>query len=136
MSPGPGPDERSPGGPGPASFRNSGVYISGSSVSGSAVAAGSGPIDQRVTGTAEADALASIDRLLEELKAGASALDPGEAEAVADDTDRLSAEIHHRKPDRDSISFLLKRLTGRVGAVAALLANVEQIRQLVTTLVH
>ena len=103
---------------------------------GSAIAAGPGPISQRVTGPAEPGLLASIDRLLEELKAGALVLDPAEAEAVADDAGRLSAEIRHRKPDRDSISFLLGRLTRRVGAVAALLANVDHVRELVSTLVH
>lgn len=136
MSRVPGPDGPPPGGTGPGAFHNSGVYISGGSVSGSAIAAGSGPIDQRITGAADADVLASIDRLLEELKAGASVLDPGEAEAVADDAGRLSAEIHHRKPDRDSISFLLARLTRRAGAVAALLANVDHVRELVTALMH
>ena len=135
MSSVPGQDGPPPGGTGPGAFHNSGVYISGASVPGSAIAAGPGPINQRVTGPAEPGLLASIDRLLEELKAGALELDPAEAEAVADDG-RLSAEIRHRKPDRDSISFLLGRLTRRVGAVAALLANVDHVRELVTTLVH
>jgi len=124
------------GSTGPGSFRNSGVYISGSTVSGSAVAAGSGPIAQQVSGVAGADARAAIDRLLDELKNGATALDADQAEAVVDDADRLSAEIHHRRPDRDSIFFLLSRLTQRVGAVAALLANVDRVRELVTALLH
>ncbi len=136
MSSVPGQDGPPPGGTGPGAFHNSGVYISGASVAGSAIAAGSGPISQRVTGPAEPGLLASIDRLLEELKAGALVLDPAEAEAVADDAGRLSAEIRHRKPDRDSISFLLGRLTSRAGAVAALLATVDHVRELVTTLVH
>lgn len=125
-----------PGSTGPGAFHNSGVYISGSNVSGSAVAAGSGPIDQQVTSTSAADALATIDRLLEDLKNGAAELDAERAEAVVDDADRLSAEIHHRRPDRDSILFLLSRLTARAGGVAALLANVDRVRDLVTALVH
>jgi hypothetical protein len=133
MSDGYGPP---PGSTGPGTFHNSGVYISGSNVSGSAVAAGSGPIDQHVTSTPAADTLATIDRLLEELKNGATELDAEQAEAVVDDADRLRAEIHHRRPDRDSVLFLLSRLTQRVGAVAALLANVDRVRELVTALVH
>ena len=133
MSDGYGPP---PGGAGPGAFHNSGVYISGSTVSGSAVAAGSGPIGQHVTSTPAADALAAIDRLLEELKNGATELDAEQAEAVVDDADRLSGEIRHRRPDRDSVLFLLSRLSQRVGGVAALLANVDRVRELVMALVH
>ena len=125
-----------PGSSDPGSFHNSGVYITGTSVSGAAIAAGSGRIDQQVTQTAAAGALATIEHLLEELKEGAAVLGTEQAEAVVDDADRLSAEFHHRKPDRDSISFLLGRISRRVGGVAALLANVEHIRELVTALVH
>jgi hypothetical protein len=124
-----------PGSPGPGAFPQPSVHISGGNVSGSAIAAGQGARAQ-VFSTASPGTLATIDRLLEELKDGATVLDTEQAEAVVDDADRLSAEFHHRKPDQDSISLLLGRISRRVSGVAALLATVDHIKELVAALVH
>lgn len=124
-----------PESPGPGAFPQSSVHISGGNVSGSAIAAGQGARAQAFS-TAAPRTLATIDRLLEELKDGAAVLDAEQAEAVVDDADRLSAELHHRKPDRDSIGLLLGRISRRAGGVAALLANVDHIKELVAALVH
>jgi hypothetical protein len=116
---------------------NSGVYISGGTFSGAAVAAGAGAQAQQVSyGLDNSETLARIDRLLQELRDGATLLEADEAEAVVDDVGRLSAEVHHPRPDRDSLSRLLGRVTARLGSAATLLATVDQVKDLVTSLLR
>jgi hypothetical protein len=116
---------------------NSGVYIGGGTFSGAAMAAGAGAQAHQVSyGLDGSGTLARIDRLLRELRDGAAMLEDGEAEAVVDDVERLSAEVHHRKPDRDSLSRLLGRITARLGSAATLLATVDQVKDLITSLLR
>lgn len=135
--PGAGPGSSPGNNTGSGTGASAGFAITGSTISGSAIAMGAGSRAQQVSyGTDSSGTLAQIDRLLQELREGAAGLEADQAEAVADDVERLEAEIHRRKPDRDSIGLLLGRLAQRVGAAAALLANVEQVRELITALLH
>jgi hypothetical protein len=115
-------------------FYNTGVNISGNSASNIAFGAGA-----QVTVTqnqAAADTLQRIDRLLGELEAGARALPPAEAEDALDEIERVKAEVHHRKPNAESIRLTLTRLSGAVGGAVGLLAKVSEVADLVTHLVH
>src|ERR1700759_5685844 len=122
---------------GPGSMGNSGIYIGGGTFSGAAFAAGDGAHAQQVSaGLNHSETLAQIDRLLQQLRDGASALAADEAEAVADDVDRIGAEVHHRKPDPDGLSRLLGRITARLGSAVPLLAVADQLKDLITALLH
>jgi hypothetical protein len=122
---------------GPEAMGNSGIYIGGGTFTGAAFAAGAGAHAQQFSaGLDHAETLAQIDRLLQQLRDGASALAADEAEAVADDVERIGAEVHHRKPDQDSLSRLLGRITARLGPAVPLLTVVDQLKDLITTLLH
>jgi hypothetical protein len=83
------------------------------------------------------DPLARLDRAIQELTAAAaSELGPEQAEQVRDDGGRLIDEARRQRPDRDMVSLLLKRLTARVGSVAALLEGVDRIKDLIIPLLH
>jgi hypothetical protein len=113
---------------------NSGVYISGGNVSGP-VAAGRGA--QAVQFNAGGnETVQRIDQLLTELEALARTLTPEQADDVADEAGRLHAEVHHRRPNAESIRLILGRMARAVAGTAALAANVEQINALITQLVH
>jgi hypothetical protein len=112
---------------------NSGVYISGGVVSGP-IAAGKGAQATQV-GQA-ADILGQIDVLLRAMTDETRALEPGRAEDAMDDIDRVRAEIHHRKPDLESVRRLLTRLAVTAGSAVGLLAKIDEVRDLVTQLVH
>lgn len=127
----PGPSAAEPG-----RVINTGIYISGGSVSGPVGAGDRARAIQVTQGANAGDALARIDRLLRELEAGASVLEDKQAEAVIDDAQRLHAEAHHRRPNADMIGQLLARLTARVSSAAALLATVEQVKELITAVLR
>jgi len=55
---------------------------------------------------------------------------------MAEDVDRLRAEVHHRQPDRKTLSRLIGRITARLASAAALLATVDQVKDLITTLLR
>ena len=82
------------------------------------------------------DPLEMIDRLLSKLEADAGVLDGEPAEELIDNAKRLHTEIHSHKPSAASIRALLARLTTGASSTAALLATVEQIRQLVSVILH
>lgn len=87
-----------------------------------------------VSGTG--DPLEMIDRLLGKLETDAGMLDGERAEDLIDDAKRLHTEIHSRKPSAASIRTLLARLTTTASSAATLLATVEQIRELVSAILH
>ena len=82
------------------------------------------------------DPLEMIDRLLRKLEADAGTLDGEQAEDVLDDAKRLHTEVHSRRPSAEGIRALLARLTTATGSTATLLATVEQIKELVSAILH
>ena len=82
------------------------------------------------------DPLEMIDRLLRKLEADAGMLDGERAEELIDDAKRLHTEVHSHKPSAAGIRALLARLTTATSSTATLLATVEQIRELVSAIMH
>lgn len=125
--------------------RYPGAEAAGSEVSnefhigGSVGAIATGPYGQ-ATGTVYSsgtgDPLEMIDRLLRKLEADAGMLEGEQAEDVLDDVQRLHTEVHSRRPSAESIRLMLSRLTKATSSTAALLATVEQIRELVSAILH
>jgi hypothetical protein len=89
-----------------------------------------------VYGSAAGDPLEIIDRLLRKLEADAGMLGGEQAEDVLDDAQRLHTEVHSRRPSGESIRLLLSRLTKATSSTAALLATVEQIKDLISAILH
>ncbi len=113
---------------------NSDIYIGGNV--GAFATGDHAQATQNIYGSDSGDPLEMIDRLLRKLEADASMLDGQQAEDVVDDVQRLHAEVHSRRPSAESIRAIFSRLTMATGSTAALLANVEQIRQLVGAILH
>jgi hypothetical protein len=89
-----------------------------------------------VYGSAAGDPLEMIDRLLRKLAADAGQLDGEQAEDVLDDAQRLHTEVHSRRPSTESIRLMLSRLTTATSSTATLLATVEQIKELISAILH
>jgi hypothetical protein len=108
-------------------------------IGGSVGAIATGPHGQ-ATGTVYSsgadDPLEMIDRLLRKLEADAGTLEGEQAEDVLDDVQRLHTEVHSRRPSAESIRLMLSRLTTATSSTAALLATVEQIKELVSAILH
>jgi hypothetical protein len=69
------------------------------------------------------------------------ALDAGQLEGeqtedVLDDAQRLHTEVHSRRPSAGSIRLMLSRLTTATSSTASLLATVEQIKELISAILH
>jgi hypothetical protein len=108
-------------------------------IGGSVGAIATGPHGE-ATGTVYSsgadDPLEMIDRLLRKLEADAGMLEGEQAEDVLDDVQRLHTEVHSRRPRAESIRLMLSRLTKATSSTAALLATVEQIKELVSAILH
>ena len=89
-----------------------------------------------VYGAGGGDPLEMIDRLLRKLEADAGVLEGEQADDVLDDVQRLHTEVHSRRPSTESIRLMLSRLTSATSSTAALLATVEQIKELVLAILH
>jgi hypothetical protein len=113
---------------------NSGNIISGGN--SGIVASGHARITQINHGSSPGDPLEMIDRLLRQLEADASALGGEQADDVIDDVRRLGTEVHSRKLSADNILGALSRLKTAAMSSAALLATVDQIKDLVAVLLH
>ena len=122
------------GSAGPGVGVNRGIVISGGN--SGAVATGHGRATAVPYSSDSGDPLEMIDRLLQQLEADASTLEGEQAEDVVDDAHRLHAEVHSRRPSVESVRRLLSRLTQATSSTAALLATVDQIKDLVTVLLH
>jgi succinate dehydrogenase/fumarate reductase flavoprotein subunit len=116
---------------GSGSMVNTGVSISGSTVSGGMIAGGQGA---RVTinqaGPAD-DRMAQIERLIQQLQAAASNLDGEQAEQVYADADRLLGEEKQPKPDRDRIAQLMNRISQAAVPFASLVSIAAQLKGLI-----
>jgi hypothetical protein len=75
-----------------------------------------------------------IDHLLQELQAGA--LEDEYAKDVLDDVQRLHTEVHSRRPSEQSIRLLLRRIIQTVSSSPALAATADQVKELITKLLH
>jgi hypothetical protein len=125
----------SPAGTGQAgNVINSGMTISGGTFLGP-VAGGYGAHATQVN-QAAGDVLERLEHLLGLLEAGASSLERGQADYVIDDVVSLRAEMGHARPDPGRVRRLLRRLAAQVAPVAALLDVVNQVKDLVTPLLH
>jgi hypothetical protein len=83
------------------------------------------------------DPLEAIDRLLRKLEADAGQhLQEEQARDVADDARRLHAEVHSRKPSMERLRDLLASITATAGSATALLAVVDQVKELVLAIAH
>lgn len=89
-----------------------------------------------VYGSAAGDPLEMIDRLLRKLEADAGVLEGEQAEDVLDDVQRLHTEVHRRRPSAEGIRVMLSRLTSATSSTAALLTTVEQIKELISAILH
>jgi hypothetical protein len=128
-------DSSAVGPPGPESGANRGIYMTGGTIG--AVALGKGAKAKQMNyGAAASDPLEMIDRLLSKLEAEAVILEGEQAEDVIDDVQRLHTEVHSRRPSAEGIRSMLSRLTKATSSTATLLATVDQIKDLVTVLLH
>jgi hypothetical protein len=119
----------------PGNVINSGMQISGGTFSGP-VAGGYGAHAAQVNQGMDAQRLARLERLLQEIEIGASSLD-GEQQVEAIVAVRcLREEVHAPVPDAGRIRRLLGRLTAQVTSVAALLDVVNQAKDLIGPLLH
>jgi hypothetical protein len=127
---------RSPGSDasGPEFGVNHGLYIRGDV--GALATGDHGQATQITYGSGTADPLELIDQLLRKLEADASALRGDEAEDVIDDAHRLHTEVHSRKLSAENIRAVLSRLSTATTSTATLLATVDQIKDLITVLLH
>jgi len=82
------------------------------------------------------DPLEMIDRLLRKLQADAGQLEDEQAADVLDDAQRLHTEVHSRRPSAEGIRLMLSRLTKATSSTASLLATVEQIKDLISAILH
>jgi hypothetical protein len=125
--------------PARVSVRGDGNAVSTSTGSGSASAnvyAAAAP--------GAADAIARIDALLAAIVAaaqasresGATALPEEDAEEIIEEADRLKSEIHRRRLSPAHIALALRNLTRAAAPVVSLLAQVNDIRELVASLLH
>lgn len=133
-----GGSEASSAGPGPGV--NKGIYMAGGTI-GAAVVGKNAKVKgvKQVnygTGAGDPDPLEMIDRLLQKLQTDAGALEGEQAEDVVDEVHQLHTEMHRRRPNAESIRHTLSRLTAAAGSAATLLATVDQIKDLIGTLVH
>lgn len=112
---------------------NSGVNISGGNVSGP-VAAGKNA--RAIQVNQGADALARLDAALSELAGGVSELPAEQAADAGDQIELFRAEIGKQRPSGERLRRILARLTVTVGSAAALLAKIDQIKDLVTLLLR
>jgi hypothetical protein len=91
-----------------------------------------------------ADAIARIDALLAAIvaaaqagaQAGATALPEEDAEEIIEEADRLKSEIHRRRLSPEHIALALRNLAQAAAPVVSLLAQVNDIRELVASLLH
>lgn len=113
---------------------NSGVHISGGNVSGP-VAAGPNAHAVQVN-QGSADLLGRLDAALAELSGGLRELPPERAAEAGEDIELFRTEIGRERPSGDRLRRILARLAVTVGSAAALLAKVDQIKDLVTTLIR
>lgn len=115
-----------------------GTNISVSGSPGAAIASGDSAqaSGYSIQNQEAADTLQRIDRLLAELEASARALPSAEAEDALDELERVRAEVHHRRPNAESIRLTLTRLAGAVGGAVGLLAKVNEVAELAAHLVH
>jgi hypothetical protein len=118
----------------PGAGTNSGIFIGGGN--SGVVATGHARVTQISHGTSPDDPLEMIDRLLRKLEADTSALGDEQAADVIDDVHRLHTEVHSRKLSAENIRSALSRLRTATTSTAALLATVDQIKDLVTPLLH
>lgn len=96
---------------GPGGTVNTGLSISGSTVTAGVIAGGQGAsVTVNQAGPAD-DRMARIERLVQQLQAEAGKLDDERAEAVSDDAGRVLSEAKQRKPDSERISQLLRRIS-------------------------
>jgi hypothetical protein len=123
-------------GPGqPGSVINSGMQISGGTFSGP-VAGGYGAHAAQLNQGMDAQSLARLERLLEEIEIGASDLDGDQQVEAIVAVRCLREEVHDPVPDAGKIKRLLGRLAAQVTPVAALLDAVNQARDLIGPLLH
>lgn len=94
-----------------------------------------------------AAAVARIDELLAAIVAAAQAGQVGrepsvatlpdeDAELIIEEADRLRSEIHRRRLSPEHITLALRNLTRAAAPVVSLLAQVNDIRELVASLLH
>lgn len=122
--------EGGPGIVGPAGMVNSGISITGGTISG-IVAGGQNAqvtVNQGVPGD---ERLARIDHLLRQLEAGAGTLETLAAQQVRDDAVRTREELHHDRPDKVRVRELLARLSALVAPASALVELVSQVKDLI-----
>ncbi len=119
----------------PGSVINSGMQISGGTFSGP-VAGGYGARAAQLNQGMDAQSLARLERLLQEIEIGASSLDSEEQVEAIVAVRCLRDEVHDPVLDAGKIRRLLGQLTAQVTSVAALLDVVNQAKDLIGPLLH
>jgi hypothetical protein len=118
--------------------RSSGTNISITGSPGAAIASGAGA---RASGSsvrekAGAATIERIGRLLADLEQAVAALPSPQAREALHDIRQTQAEMSRPRPSMEIIRLTLDRLAVTVGSVAGLLAKVEQVKELITPLIH
>lgn len=110
---------------------NSGLIISGGTISAGVIAGGQGAHVTVNQGSAADDRIAQIERLIQQLRTAADELNDERAEEISADGDRLLNEAKQRNPDRGRITQLLSRMFQTAASFAPLLDIVVQLKSLV-----
>jgi hypothetical protein len=115
-----------------------GTNISMTGSPGGAVASGDGAraSGYSVQNQGAADTLQRIGSLLAELEAGVRQLEPERADEAIEEIDRIRTETKRRKPSTEILRVTLERLAKVIGPAVGLLAKVDEVKDLITILVH
>lgn len=119
---------------------NSGIYISGD-ISGGTFNQNTGSGNMQVGTSAPHDpqlavVIARVDELLAALRACAPQLPPDQAEMLVEGADQLRDEVHNGRPSAERVRIALRNLGVAAAPVVSVLAQVNEIKDLVTSLLH
>jgi hypothetical protein len=110
---------------------NSGVHISGGTVSGPIAAGYRTQAIQINHDAVVAETLTGLDRLLQMLDTGSGALTADQVKEVRADVECVREELTDPNPNSHRIRRLLEQVAAHVSAAAPLLDVVERVRELV-----
>lgn len=118
---------------------NSGIIVGGDNSGVVAQNTGSGNVTASVSVTNDPQLtakLARIDELLAELQANAAQLPPEQAEMLVEEAGQLKTEVHRGKLSPENIRRAVRNLVVAAAPVMSVLAQANEVKDLVTSLLH
>jgi hypothetical protein len=118
---------------------NSGIFVGGDNSGVVAYNTGSGDVTASVNVPHDpqlAGKLARIDELLDALQASAAQLPQEQAEMLVEEAGVLKTEVHRGRLSPEHIRRALRNLTVAAAPVFSILAQANEVKDLVTSLLH